>query len=101
MTLVCVSPSAPSRGRFLLGFALAVAVLLALAEAVLRLSPPADLHPFLGDDSPQDGPFQPDEDFPSTAWRCPRPSRARSTTPAAERSFPRRPRRSTSRWRTS
>jgi len=63
MPLAWVSRSAPARGKVVVGFALAVAVLLVLAEAVLRLSPPSDLYPFLGDDSPQDGPFKPDEDF--------------------------------------
>jgi hypothetical protein len=48
--------------RFLLGFALAVALLAGLAEAYLRLFPPSDLHPYLGDASPLTGPFVADDD---------------------------------------
>jgi hypothetical protein len=48
---------------FLLGCALAVALLAGLAEAYLRLFPPGDLHPYLGEASPLTGPFVPDDDF--------------------------------------
>jgi hypothetical protein len=49
--------------RFLLGCALAVALLAGLAEAYLRLFPPRDLHDYLGEDSPLTGRFAPDDDF--------------------------------------
>jgi hypothetical protein len=66
MTLAGTSPVAHGRaGRrwFVLGLTLAALSLLALAELFLRLSPPADLHPFLGEESPLCGPFRPDPDF--------------------------------------
>src|SRR2546423_13948848 len=57
----------PRRGeplwRFLLGGALAVVTLLALAEAYLRCFPPRDLHPYLGEETPLAGLYAPDEDF--------------------------------------
>jgi hypothetical protein len=49
--------------RFLLGAALAVGLLTGLAEAYLRLFPPSDLHPYLGEASPLTGRFAPDDDF--------------------------------------
>jgi hypothetical protein len=49
--------------RFLLGGALAVGLLMGLAEAYLRLFPPGDLHPYLGEASPLTGPFAADADF--------------------------------------
>ena len=49
--------------RFLLGCALAVALLAGLAEAYLRLFPPRDLHDYLGEDSPLTGRLAPDDDF--------------------------------------
>ncbi len=53
----------PRRGRFLLGSAVAAALLLGLAEGFLRLSPPRDLHPYLGEDSPLVGICAPDPDL--------------------------------------
>jgi hypothetical protein len=41
----------------LAGFAVALVLLLALAEVYLRWWPPSDLHPFLGDEAPLAGPF--------------------------------------------
>ncbi|HJT78435.1 MAG TPA: hypothetical protein VJ739_14625, partial [Gemmataceae bacterium] len=49
--------------RFLLGAALAAGLLAGLAEGFLRLFPPRDLHPYLGEDSPLTGLFAPDADF--------------------------------------
>jgi hypothetical protein len=49
--------------RFVLGGVLAVLLLLGLAEAFLRLSPPSDLHPFLGEASPLRGVYLADADF--------------------------------------
>src|SRR6266567_747442 len=49
--------------QFLLGGVLAAGLLLALAEAFLRLFPPPDLHPYLGEDSPLAGLYAPDDDF--------------------------------------
>ncbi len=49
--------------QFLLGAMLAAGVLLSLAEAFLRLFPPRDLHPYLGESSPLVGIYVPDEDF--------------------------------------
>jgi hypothetical protein len=49
--------------RFLLGAVSAVVLLTGLAEAYLRLFPPGDLHPYLGEQSPLTGPFVPDDDF--------------------------------------
>lgn len=48
---------------FVLGFALAAGGLGILAEAYLRLFPPRDLHPYLGEKSPLTGIFAPDADF--------------------------------------
>lgn len=50
-------------GRFLLGAALAAGLLAGLAEGYLRLFPPQDLHPYLGNHSPLTGLFAPDADF--------------------------------------
>ena len=47
----------------LLGSALAVITLLALAEVFLRWFPPRDLHPYLGEESPLVGLYAPDQDF--------------------------------------
>src|SRR5688500_16744894 len=52
----------PLAGR-LLGVALAVLPLAAVAETYVRLFPPKDLHPYLGEMSPLTGLYQPDEDF--------------------------------------
>src|SRR5688572_9195792 len=57
------APPCAAGGRFVLGLTLAVALLAGLAEVSLRLSPPTDLHPFLGEESPLSGPFKPDPDF--------------------------------------
>jgi hypothetical protein len=52
--------------RFVLGFVLAVVLLLGLAEGFLRLFPPSDLRPFLGEDSGLSGLYKPDADFAVT-----------------------------------
>jgi hypothetical protein len=49
--------------RFLLGVGLAAGLLAGLAEGYLRLFPPRDLHPYLGQDSPLTGLFVPGADF--------------------------------------
>jgi hypothetical protein len=51
------------------GGILAAALLAGAAEAFLRLFPPRDLHPYLGESSPLAGPYVPDEDF-RVAYRC-------------------------------
>jgi hypothetical protein len=48
---------------FTLGWALAATLLAALAEGYLRLSPPQELHPYLGEASPLTGTFVPDPDL--------------------------------------
>ena len=48
---------------FVCGGLLAFAALAGLAEAYLRLSPPRDLHAYLGEQSPLTGPLAPDPDF--------------------------------------
>lgn len=50
-------------GLFVLGLLLAVGLLLALGEAFLRLSPPRDLYPYLGEASPLAGLYAAAEDF--------------------------------------
>jgi hypothetical protein len=45
--------------RQVMGFVLAMTLFFALAEIYLRAWPPADLHQFLGEDSPLSGPFTP------------------------------------------
>src|SRR5262245_10016167 len=60
--------AAPGWWRFALGVALAVALMVALAETYLRLFPPRDLHPYLGADSPLTGFYAPDADF-AVAYR--------------------------------
>jgi len=52
-----------ARVRFLLGFILGVGLLTGLAESYLRLFPPRDLCPFLGDASPLRGLYKADADF--------------------------------------
>jgi hypothetical protein len=49
--------------RFLLGSLLAVGLFGGLAEAFLRLFPPLDLQPYMGEASPLTGGYAPDEDF--------------------------------------
>lgn len=49
--------------KFLLGLVSAVLLLFGLAEIFLRLSPPKDLQPFLGEESSLTGPFVPDDEF--------------------------------------
>jgi hypothetical protein len=49
--------------RAVLGFVVGLTAVLAGGEAVLRLFPPSDLHRFLGESAPLDGPFRPDADF--------------------------------------
>jgi hypothetical protein len=51
---------------FALGMVLAGATLLALAEGFLRLFPPSDLRPFLGEDAGLRGLFKPDAEFAVT-----------------------------------
>ena len=55
--------SCGSRWRFTVGCVLAVALLFGLAEAFLRLFPPRDLHPYLGERSPLAGIYKPDRAF--------------------------------------
>jgi hypothetical protein len=59
-------------GWFLLGGVLAAVPLALLAEGFLRLCPPKDLHPYLGEASPLTGPFAPDHDFGVTyrSWEA-------------------------------
>ncbi len=52
-----------SRWRFAAGCLLAVALLFGLAEVFLRLYPPRDLHPYLGERSPLSGIYKPDRAF--------------------------------------
>ncbi len=52
--------------RFCVGVVLAVALLLGLAEGFLRLFPPSDLRPLLGEESGLTGPYAPDADFAVT-----------------------------------
>jgi hypothetical protein len=61
MAMVC-----RARRQFALGCVLAAVPLLGLAEVYLRLFPPRDLHPYLGEASPLAGIYQPDEDFAVT-----------------------------------
>lgn len=49
--------------RFALGCVLSVALLGGFAEVYLRLFPPRDLYPYLGEASPLTGIYQPDDDF--------------------------------------
>jgi hypothetical protein len=53
------------RGRwaFVAGCIVPILLLFALAEGFLRLFPPRDLHPYLGEKSPLTGVFSADEDF--------------------------------------
>jgi hypothetical protein len=71
------------RSAFVLGIALAWAALLGLAEAYLRLFPPRDLHPYLGEQSPRTGPFTPDPDFGVSyrSWEAFRADNAEHLTP--------------------
>lgn len=52
--------------QFALGCGLAVALLAGAAELYLRLFPPHDLYPYLGDQSPLTGIYKPDDDFSVT-----------------------------------
>lgn len=54
------------RLHFILGCLAAVLLLAGLAEVFLRWFPPADLHPFLGEQSPLTGIYRPDADFAVT-----------------------------------
>src|SRR6516162_3402831 len=58
--------------QFVLGFALAVVLLGGLAEGYLRLFPPRDLYPYLGEDCPLTGIYKPDDDFSVTyqSWEA-------------------------------
>lgn len=49
--------------RFALGCVLAVTLFAGFAEGYLRLFPPRDLHPYLGESSPLTGIYRPDGDF--------------------------------------
>jgi hypothetical protein len=51
---------------FVLGCVLAVALLAGFAELFLRLFPPHDLDPYLGEDTPLTGIYRPDGDFSVT-----------------------------------
>lgn len=51
------------RIRFALGFCTALAALFGAAELFLRLFPPSDLHPYLGENSPLTGNYRPDRSF--------------------------------------
>ncbi len=62
----CASRAASTWWRFTLGVALAAVLMLALAETYLRLFPPRDLHPYLGESSPLTGLYAPDPDFAVT-----------------------------------
>ncbi|MCI0462391.1 MAG: hypothetical protein L0Z62_36020 [Gemmataceae bacterium] len=62
----CASRAASTWWRFTLGLALAAGLMLALAETYLRLFPPRDLHPYLGEDSPLTGLYAADPDFAVT-----------------------------------
>jgi hypothetical protein len=59
-------PQARARRQFVLGCLLAALPLLGTAEVFLRLFPPHDLYPYLGDVSPLAGIYQPDTDFAAT-----------------------------------
>jgi hypothetical protein len=48
---------------FALGCLLGAGLLAALAEPYLRLFPPRDFQPYLGEAAPLEGPFAPDQDF--------------------------------------
>ncbi len=61
-------PLRTARWRFALGVGLAVVLLLSLAEVYLRLFPPPDLHPYLGEASPLTGLYIRDDDF-AVAYR--------------------------------
>ncbi len=65
MTAPVPVPPAPhtARSQFLLGFLLAVALLVGLGETYLCLFPPTDYHAYLGEASPLTGPFVPDPEF--------------------------------------
>src|SRR5437879_5062861 len=56
-------PAEHGRTWFVFGCALAVAVLLGLAESYLRWFPPRDLWPYLGDLSPLKGSYKADVNF--------------------------------------
>lgn len=49
--------------RFLVAFLTSLTLLLCLSEGFLRLFPPRDLHPYLGEQSPLTGPFRFDSAF--------------------------------------
>jgi hypothetical protein len=76
-------PRPAGRLLFVLGWILAVALLAALAECFLRLSPPTDLHPYLGEASPLTGSYRPDHDFGVTysSWEAFRDDNAKRLTP--------------------
>ena len=52
-----------TRRQWSLGFLLAMATILALAEVFLRIFPPRDLQPYLGERSPLSGIYKPDRAF--------------------------------------
>ena len=58
-----VGPQRGSGWRFSLGCLLAVILLFGVAEAYLRLYPPQDLHPYLGERSPLVGIYKPSRAF--------------------------------------
>ncbi len=76
-------PIRTARWRFALGAALAGALLLGLAEVYLRLFPPRDLHPYLGEASPLTGLYQRDDDFAVTyrSWEAFRDDNAERLQP--------------------
>src|SRR5262249_20824210 len=61
----------------------AAILLLGLAECFLRLFPPQDLHPYLGEESPLTGIYQPDEDFGAryASWEALAADNARRLAP--------------------
>lgn len=55
-----------SRCFFLFGFLLSASLLFCIAEIYLRLFPPVDIFPFMGDDSPLHGIYKSDPEFIAT-----------------------------------
>src|SRR5262249_46231181 len=63
------APRLAAWGWFLLGGPLAGILLLGVAECFLRLFPPQDLHPYLGEEAPLTGIYAPDPEL-GARYRC-------------------------------